>query len=161
MAGALVGVALVAHLRRLLGPTRRLGSELAGLPDRPGQRLLGVDVLPRLERHHRRHGVRVVGRRDGHGVDVSRFLIEHLAVVAILLRLGEGVEAVRRVLEVDVAEGVDVLDPAHAADVAFAHTADADAGDVELVARRDVAFAEHMGGDDGESSRGRGNLADK
>src|SRR5204863_209103 len=95
---------LVSDARRL---RCRLG-ELARLPDRSGERLLRVDVLPSLERHHRRHGVRVVGRRHRNGVYVASFLIEHLAVVAVLLRLGEGVEAVGGITQVDVAERVDV-----------------------------------------------------
>src|SRR5689334_9451032 len=161
LARPLVRVSLITHLRRLLWPPRCLRGELARLPDRPRERLLRVDVLACLEGRHRRHRVRVVGGGDRDGVDITSFLIEHFPIVLVTLGLRECVEAVRGILLIDVAQSVDVLVRAHAADVVRAHPADADAGDVELVAWWNMTLPEHVGGNDSERSRGRGDLADE
>jgi len=105
--------------------------------------------------------MRVIGRGDGDRVDVLAFLVEHLAIVLVPLGLRKGVEAVGGVLLVDVAEGVDVLDRAHAAYVVGTHSANADARDAELVARRNMSSAEDMRGHDGEGGRRRGDLTDE
>ncbi len=106
-------------------------AQLAGFPHVVGQRLLRVDVLADLDRHHGGDGVGVIGRGDGDGVDLLAHLVEHLAEVGELSGLGVlggfGVEA----LLVDVADGdeVGVLGGLLAVAVAFA--ADADAGEVD------------------------------
>ena len=61
--------------------------EPAAFLHRPGQRLLHVHVLAEIHRGQRDQRVRVIGRRDHHGVDVL-LLGEHLAVVGVALRLG-------------------------------------------------------------------------
>ena len=126
-------VAVVAHLRdqaRLAGDARHD----AGLLDRVGHRLLDIDVLPGAEGRHRDRGVHVVGRGDHHRVDVLPLVQEH-PIVAELLGLREGLEGARRLVRVDVAQGDDVLG-GHVADHAAALAADADPGDVQLLAGR-------------------------
>ena len=80
-----VRVALVAHLRddRLL-----LGRLLLQVPrfvDRPAERLLDVDVLAGIHRVRGDDGVHVIRRGDDDRVEVL-LLLEHLAVVAVLLQ---------------------------------------------------------------------------
>ena len=163
-AGALAGVALVAHLGHDVGLLGRLGQE-AGLLDRMGQRFLDVDVLAQLDGGHGDDGVVVIGGRHGHGVD-ALFLLQHAPEVAVLGRLlvhgllgrlellvaqepGHG-------LVVDVAEGDDVLGAA-APGVGAAHAADGDTGDVERVARGLLlrGLSDDVAGDDHEPGRGR------
>src|SRR5205823_13883357 len=115
----------------------------------PGERLLDVGVLPRLQGEHAGGGVRVIGRRHRHRVDVLRLLVEHLAVVPVPLCLDIGLERVFGALPIDVAQRVDVL-AFHAAHVVAARAPHADADDVELVARRAVATYERVPGPDGE-----------
>ena len=59
-----------------------LARELPRFGDRPGQRLLHVDVLAEIHRRQRDRRVHVVGRRDDDGVDVL-LLVEHLPVVLV------------------------------------------------------------------------------
>ena len=66
---------------------RRPG-QLAGLVDRLGQRLLGVDVQPLLHRPHGDRGVHVVRRRDVDRVEVL-LLVEQLAPVLVDPDVGE------------------------------------------------------------------------
>ena len=58
-----------------------------GLVDAVRQRLLAVDVLVQLDRHHGGAGVTVVRDGDEHRVDLLVQLVEHLAVVVIGLDL--------------------------------------------------------------------------
>src|SRR5262249_50211439 len=126
------GRALVAHLRAdlvLLGGL----AQLARLEDGVSQRLLAVDVLLELDGHHAGRGVRVVGSGDGDGVDGLAHLVEQLAEVGELRRLGEGLGHGIEPALVDVADGDDIADVAGVLGVALALAADADAGDVQLV----------------------------
>jgi hypothetical protein len=129
------------------------------LADHPGfvngmsQGLLAVDVLAELQGHHRDDRVEVIGRGDHHRVDVL-LLFEHSAEIDVGLGAGERFEGALEVVLLDVAEGHDVFG-GETADVARAHAADADAGNVELFARRGLAGAQHVTGDDGKSRCGR------
>ena len=62
------------HLIVLLGFLR----QQAHLVDRVTQRLLAIDVLALLDGMHGRGEVNVIGRRDGHSVDLVPDLVEHL-----------------------------------------------------------------------------------
>ena len=162
-AQALFRVALVAHLRHDLVLARRLGQR-PGLADGARQRLLHVDVLAELHRGHRDHGVRVIGRRDEHRVDVL-LLLEHHAEVLVVGRLRELVErraALRRAglggrALVAVAQRDDVVGLRHVEQVVRAHAVRvADDGDVDGVARRLEPGAEHVARHDREAGRGGG-----
>ncbi len=149
----LAGVALVAHLGLHLVLAGGLGQH-AGLPHGARQRLLNVDVLAPLHGGHRNHGVQVVRRGDDHRVDVL-LLVEHLAEIRPLLRVGILLEDGGRVLGVHVAQGHDVLARA-LGDVVLPHAADADAGDVQLLARGRVArAAQDVPGHNRECRHGR------
>ncbi len=65
---------------------------LAALMDAVGQRLFAEDVLAALHGGDGGDSVVVVGRGDHHGVDLLLQLVEHLAEIAKLLRLGMVVE---------------------------------------------------------------------
>jgi hypothetical protein len=117
--------------------------------DRSRERLLYVHVLAHSHRRHGDDGMRVIRRRDGDRVDASAFPLEHLPKVAILLRGREAGIALLSHAVIHVAHRDDVL-AAHAVDVAASHTTDADARDVERIARRTVAAAEHVARNDRE-----------
>jgi hypothetical protein len=136
----------------------------ADLADGMGQGLLAIDVLAPLDGRHGRHGVRMVGRADDHRVDLVRHLVEHLAEVLIDL----GVRELRdlRTLaalgpQVHVAQGDD-LRAAVAGDrfdVAAAHAASADAGDVQsLTGRRRALPSQDVPGYNRKGRRPRGRL---
>ena len=79
-------VALVAHLRHELGIVLGLLRQHACFVDRPAQGLLDVDVLAGIHGRDRDRRVHVIGGGDDDRVDVL-LLLEHLAIVAILLDL--------------------------------------------------------------------------
>jgi len=112
----------------------RFGLERTHLTDRARERLLAVDVLPHLERHHRRGTVHVVRRRDGHRVDVVGLLLQHLAEILVAPHRRPGPEGALGRAPVDVSEGDELL-VGHPAHVVEAHPADADAGDAEFLVR--------------------------
>ena len=145
-------MSLVPHLCDDLVFFGRLGHG-PHLADGARERLLAVHVLAGFHRQDRGGGMGVVGRRDRDGIDPLRFLVEHLAEVFIALRLGVGRVGVGRAHVVHVAQGVDVLD-AHAAHVLAAPPADADARDVERVARRANPSPEDVPRHDGEGEAG-------
>ena len=161
---AFLRMALVAHLGDDLGLLGGLGQD-AGFLDGMRQGLLDVNVLAQLDGGHGDDGVVVVGDRHGDGVD-ALFLFQHPPEIAVLGRLlvhglfGRfevlGAEEVGDHLVVDVAEGDDVL-RADAAGIREAHAADADAGDIQGVARRFFLFGrpDDVTGDDHQAGRGR------
>ena len=135
LAEAGLGGPLVAHL----GAELLLGGERpheACFLDRPGQRLLAEAVLAHAHGHHAGRGVRVVGRADGHGVDLVAQLLEHLAVVEVLLRLGVLFPHLLELMLVDVAEGDDLAVLAGVVGVALTLAADADAREADFLIRR-------------------------
>ena len=90
--------------------------QLAAFVERVRQRLLAVDVLAGPDRRHRGDGVDVIGRADGHGVDLLGLLVEHHAEILVAARLGKGLKRAGGALVVDVAQGDDVgADPADVA----------------------------------------------
>ena len=84
---AFEGVALVAHLRDHALFLRGL-VQLARFPQRIRERLLHADVLAEPDGVHRRGVMRVVGRGDGHRLDLLH-LVEHLPEIAVLPRIRE------------------------------------------------------------------------
>ena len=118
------------------------------------QRLLAIDMLAALDGLHRREGVVVIGRGDDDGVDLLH-LVEHLAVVGELLRLGILLEDAGGVALIHIAQRHDVL-ALHLAEVVGALAADADAGEVELlVGGGRPAQAQHAAGHHHEGSGGK------
>ena len=145
--------ALVAHL----GAEVLLGGELphyAGFLDGPGQRLLAEAVLAHLHGHDAGRGVGVVGRAHGDGVDLAVHLLEHLAVVEVLLGVRELLGLLVERLFVDVAEGDDLAVAAGVVRVAIALAADADAGEADFLIDRRFTHAGD-GGRGGEQERAR------
>ena len=137
VADAVAAVALVAHLRHD-AHLRRGVLEQARFGHGVRQRLLHVDVLAEFHRHVGRGGVGVVRGGDGAGVYLVAHLVEHVAVVAVHLGVLETLHGRPGAVPVHVAQGHDVL-VAALGDVAAALAARADARDVELLVRRDLA----------------------
>ena len=129
LADAFAGVALVPHLRDHLVGAGGLG-EGTGLEDIMRDGLLDVDVLARAHAGHGDVGVRMVRGGDDDGVDVLA-LLEHDAEVGEGFRLRELLDGPRAALQVEVAQGDDVLVGA-VADVASADAAEADGRDIQL-----------------------------
>lgn len=135
-------MALIAHLRDdaklLLGTHQQLR-----LPVGMRQRLLDEDVLLHRHREHRRREVRVIRRRDTDRVDVALHLLQHLAEVRELRHAGELLEVAvdARRLEVHVTKGdrLGLAAGADRGDDAGAAPADADHGEVDALARRQLA----------------------
>ena len=122
-------MALVAHLGHDLVLAGRLGQH-AGLVDAVGQGLLDIDVLAAPDGRQGDDGVGVVGRGHDDRVDVL-LLVEHDAEILVGLGLGILGEGLGRIAAgIDIAEGDDVFALA-GGQVAGAHAADADAGDVQ------------------------------
>ena len=136
------GSPLIAHLRGNLG-------FLGGKPQMTrfvhvmSQRLLGVHMLAQLDRLHRRHRMRMVGRGDGYRVDFLVHLIEHLAEIGVLLGLGMAHRLGLKALLVNVANRhkIGVLGGLFAVAVPF--SADAYARHVDLFIGRLFLNASH------------------
>ena len=108
-----------------------------------GERLFAKDVLSTPDGINARHRVRMVGRGHRYRVDLFIHLIEHLAEVAVFFRFGEIIELPARLILIHVAQGNDIL----AAASSYARSAlpgDADARDIQLVARRGLACAKDV-----------------
>src|SRR6185503_18967999 len=93
------------------------------------------------------------GGADGDGVDLLRHLLEHLAVVEVLLRVRVLLGGLVVALVVDVADRDDVF-ARHVAHVAAALTAGADAGDVQLGVGRLLLAVPDLASGDPESGAG-------
>ncbi len=156
---ALSRMTLDPHLRCDLGFRGRPGQG-PGFEDAVGEGLLRVHVLAELHRRQGDHRVGVVGCRDDNGVDIL-LLLQHDAVVGVELGARVSFDRLGRVVRVDVAEGDDVFG-LELVQVIGALAADADAGDVELIAGRCLSQAKNVPGDDREKRRrgrrGRGRL---
>ena len=155
-------VALVAHLGDDLVLPGGLGQRTR-LADRPRERLLHVHVLAKLHRRHRDDRVIVVGGGDHDRVDVL-LRLEHLPEVLVHLRLRELLRnavlhqlGLRGFAGVAVAERDDVVALGHVHQVRRAHAVGvADDRDVDGVARRLEAGAEHVARHDREAGGGGG-----
>ncbi len=130
--------------------------QLAAFVERVRERLLAIDVLAGADGGHGGHGMDVVGRADADRVDVIGLLVEHDAEVFVAPGLGEIVKRAGSPLFVDVAEGDDVgAVLGVGGDVAAAHAAGADAGQVDTLAGRNEAGpAEHVPRHDQQAQAG-------
>ena len=130
-AAVVVGrMTLVAHLRGEF----QLRCGFANQPrfrDVIRERLLAIDMLPGLQRQHRRKHVRVLTRADDDSVELFR-VVEHLPEVGEPLRLRILCAAFLQRVGVDVAEGDDVL-RCDASEIFGAAAAGANHRDVQLV----------------------------
>jgi hypothetical protein len=106
--------------------------DMASFLDRVGQGLFAIDMLAEGQRQGGRPGVSVVGGRDHDGVDPLLFRIEHLAVIAVLGRLGKLTRRRAEVSGVHIAQRDDVL-AGELFDIVPALVGDADAGDVQFL----------------------------
>ena len=142
---------LVAHLRGEF----QLRCGFANQPrfrDVIGERLLAIDMLPGLQRQHRRKHVRVLTGADDDGVELLR-VVEHLPEVGEPLRLRILCAAFLQRVGVDVAEGDDVL-RCDASEILGAAAAGANHRDVQLVVQ--VPRAQNRGrADRGSGGRQR------
>ena len=149
-----VGEALVAHLGGDLVFDCGVVEE-AGFPGGAAEGFFDVDVLAGLHVGEGDGGVHEVGDGDGDGVDVLAFFIEHRAEVAIDGQLFEALHGRGSAVEIDVAEGDDVLGGGGFAENFGSATAAADGGDVEFVVEGLIAEGAE-GGDAAEAGRGDG-----
>ncbi len=101
------------------------------------QRLLAVNVLSSSHCFGGNNRVRMVRRGNHNSVDIA-LLVQHLPKIGIDLRFRIPLERLGRVLVVHVAQGHDVL-AFELHHIALAHAADADTGDIELLAGRDIS----------------------
>ena len=134
LADAFAGVALVTHLGDDLEFAGAFG-EPTGFEDGVRDRLLDIDVLAFAHAGHADEGMRVVGRRDDHAVNILT-LLEHLTEVGEEFGLRELLNRPRAALEVEVAHRDDVL-IGTVTDVAAADAPEADDSDVKFLVGRD------------------------
>ena len=153
LAGARVGVSLVAHLRRDAVSGGGL-LQLLRFPDGARERLLTVDMFAASHGPQRSGGMHVIGTGDQYGVDIRGLLVEHATEIFVLRNFGIEVVAGCGVLIVGIGEGDDVFGFA-AGDVRTAFSARSDGGDVELFVGRLIAQVS-QGWRAAEAARGHG-----
>ena len=133
-------VALIAQLGDHLVFLRGL-HQFADLVHRVGQRFFAINVLAALDGGHRRHGVTMVRRGDHDRINLLFHRIEQFAKIAELFGGGKFPERLGGLLGVHVAQRDDVVIGGDRINIAGAHAADANAGDVQLLAGRSLAAA--------------------
>jgi len=149
-AQALAGVAVVAHLRDQPGFLRH-ASHHPRLFDGVRHRFLDIDVLARAQCRERNRRVHVVGRADDHGVAALEFF-QHDAVIGEALRVRESLDRAGGVLPIHVAQRDDVLaGDGRVAQHPAALISDANAGDVQLLARWRLPLPPNMTGNNPEA----------
>src|SRR5262245_18980173 len=99
-------------------------------------------MLPQPDGHHRRDRMSVVGRTDSHGVDLSRYLVEHAAKVAKLSRPRKGFRLPAQEGIVDIAKRYDVAAFAGVVGIAGPLPPHADARDAEDLVGRPLGAAQ-------------------
>ncbi len=136
------GVDLGSHL---CGDADLVGfvGDRAGFVDGVGEGFFAVDRFLEVESTHGGGGVVVVGGGDDDGVEVGCFFVEHLAVVAVVSRLGMNLGGFVEHVGIDVAEDGDVF-VGQLLDVVPAFVAAADDGEIEF-------FIGGLGGAGGEA----------
>ena len=102
---------LVAHLGHHLVPVRRLG-QFSGLINIMCQRLLYIDVLVELHGGHGGHGVGMVRRGHGAGIQMLALFVQHHPEVLVIFRLGEFLAHLHRGAVVHVTQESDLRLPA-------------------------------------------------
>ncbi len=100
------------------------------------ERFLRIDVLTQPDRHHRRRGMRVIGRADGHGVDLAFHIFKQPAEVIELARLGKLLCLGGQMVVVDIADRDHVAVIPRMVGVARSFAPHTDAGYVELLIGR-------------------------
>ncbi len=94
------------------------------------QRLLAIDVFAQPHGANTRGGMRMVGRADGHGVNLISHRVQQLAVIVKQLGVWELLGLLLQTMVVDVTERDNLAVAGGAVGVAGAFAADSDAGDV-------------------------------
>ena len=122
--------ALIAHLGGDAGSPRGPG-QLAGLPNRVGQRLLAIDMPSLLHGPQRRWEVRVVGRRNSDRVDLVAQLIEHFPPIGKSTGRGEGLARLGQTSGIHIANPYHVLGGTHLGNIGPPFSAHADGRDSE------------------------------
>ena len=135
-------MALIAQLGDHLVFLRGL-HQFSDLVHRVGQRFFAINVLAALDGGHRRHGVTMVRRGDHDRINLLFHRIEQFAKIAELFGGGKFPERLGGLLGVHVAQRDDVVIGGDRINIAGAHAADANAGDVQLLAGRSLAAAGH------------------
>ena len=150
-------MALIAQLRHDIV----LAGDLHHLPhfvNRMRQWLFAVDMLAATDNVHNSDRVRMVGRPDNDRVDLRVQLVEHLAKVAVTLRVRVFVVRRGSATIIHVGQRDDIL-TADAVDIVGSPAARTDGHNIQLVARRRLARpTQHMRGDDvkqGHAGAGR------
>ena len=83
-----LGVTLITHLCRQIGAFAGGLHQQFGLVEGARQRLLDINMFARSQRQHRNREVRMIGRRNRHGIEEVACLVEEFAEVAEKLGLG-------------------------------------------------------------------------
>jgi hypothetical protein len=135
LAEAVQGGALVAHHRGQALLPRDVGHH-TGFVDVTGHGLLAEAVLAHLHRHHGRDRMGVVGRADGHGVDLVAEFVEHAAIVIVGLGFLEAAFGTLQRRGIDIAHADHLAVTSGIGRVAASLATDADAGKLDLLVRR-------------------------
>lgn len=133
LAGALIRVALIAHLGGDFVLVGRF-AEHARFPDGAGEGFLDVDMLAALHAPVGGDGVHEIGDGDDDRVDIAALLVEHFAEIFVLGRALIFLIGAGGLFVIDVAKGDDVFVRA-AGDIAPRFAARPDRGDVEFLVR--------------------------
>ena len=137
---AVHGGTLVAHLGHYLVFAGGV-EQCARLADVVGEGFFHINVFAELHGCEGRHGVGMVGCGHHYCIDVARRSVEHFAEIAVTRHLWEFRIGLGGTAVVNIAEGHESFRFFQRAEVRAAFAADADEGDVEAVAGRDITLA--------------------
>ena len=135
-AGPFGGLTLIAHLGGDLMLASGFGNHSRFI-NRMSQRLFTINVLASFDGGYACNGMDMVRRGDHYRIDVLVLLVQHLAKIFVFFGLRVASERPACTPPVHIAQRHDVL-TADGINIAAALAADADAGNVDLLARRNM-----------------------
>ena len=148
----IVGMPLIAHLRNHIVLLSQF-EQTPGLPDRPRERLLYIDMLAELHGHAGRHGMRVIRRRHDHSVDVIATLVQHPPEILVFDCLRELLEGSGSPVPIGIGQRHDILG-FHIPEILICNAAGAYACNVQEIAGRAIPHtAKNVPGHDSYSCR--------
>src|SRR5690554_6429901 len=147
---SVTGTSLVSHLGHDLVFFCGFG-QLSGFPNVMSEGLLGVHVFSQFHRSQGGYSVRMVRCGYRTSIDIISFLVQHLAKIVVILRLGVIASGIGSPIVIDVTQGHYVHVPAFykTGKVRPAFPSGTDPGYVQFVTGGRVSFPTHyMAGDD-------------
>jgi hypothetical protein len=144
---AITGTTLVAHLGNYLIAFSRF-RKCARFENIVCKRFLNIYVFAQLHGRQSSYSVGIIRRGHRHGIDAVLFLIQHFPEIFIVLGIGKTFAGFFGLAVIYIAQENDVGIGAFGkfCQITCTLTADADTGNIQFIAGRNVSTAQYMAG---------------